>query len=545
MRTWDKSKPPTGPFALNRDAPQAENLVAWYPLGGAGKLWVPDYAGPNHLTLGTDPGLTVGQAGAPVLPLVAASSQYLEGVIAGASTLPLTLAGWCKTTSTGSLGVPICVGTNGGNARLQIQKDTSTRQIGAAIVNSAGSGNTISFTTSSSYTDNVDFHAAAVYTSSTSRQAFLNGIGSSVDTMSITASGMDRVLLGGRRNSSSVGAFWGGHLGEWGVWAQADDATMIALRADPGSRFELWYPLRSKRWISLASGGNYTAAIAESTAFADSASSQAALGAAASEAALLSSAQDAVVGRFATTAEAMALVDTANRSFGATGVAIEAVALDATHVAAYAATAVVSESMSLGDSKACGYAAIATTTESMALADTGNGALAGGAFSAGISEAVTLSHTKAELYGATATASDGVSLADIGSNVAALGSTASDALTLDAIASSGGAFGAASVAALDLADARAAAMSAVSSATDAMALTDARVSQLALSAALITQILLAEIAAATNSGGGEVTVIAGSITRPARDQESTRTTRNEQSDRTRRVQSGSRPARIG
>lgn len=260
MRTWDKSKPPTGPFALNRDAPQAENLVAWYPLGGAGKLWVPDYAGPNHLTLGTDPGLTVGQAGAPVLPLVSASSQYLEGTASAMSALPLTLAGWCNTTGTGAGGVPICVGTNGGNARIQIQKDTAARQIGAAVVSSAGTGNTVSYTSSSLYTDNIDFHAAAVFTSNTSRQAFLNGVGSAVDTSSVATSGMDRVLLGGRRNSTSVGAFWGGQIGEWGVWAQADDAAMIALRADPGKRFELWYPLRNKRWISIpAVGGSSNA----------------------------------------------------------------------------------------------------------------------------------------------------------------------------------------------------------------------------------------------------------------------------------------------
>lgn len=336
-------------------------------------------------------------------------------------------------------------------------------------------------------------------------------------------------------NAVYAGAIWSGKA--------LPVAKALALSRNP---WQLFQPLARNVYFGVpAAGGTYTASITDAIALAESASSQAALSASATESATLSHSQDAVIGRFSTIAEAMALVDTANRSFGSTGVASEAVAFDATHVAAYAATAVVSESMSLGDSKTCGYAAIATTTESMALADTGNGALAGGAFSAGISEAVTLSHTQAELYGATATASDGVSLADIGSNVAALGSTASDALTLDAIASSGGAFGAASVAALDLADARAAAMSAVSSATDAMALTDARVSQLALSAALITQILLAEIAAATNSGGGEVTVIAGSITRPARDQESTRTTRNQQSDRTRRVQSGTRPARIG
>lgn len=251
MRVWDKSKPPTGPFALNKDAPQAQGLVAWYPMGGAAKLWVPDYVGAAHLTLGTDPGLTVGRAGAPVLNPVTASSQYIEGDIVGASALPLTIACWVNTAGVSSAGVPICIGTNGGNGRVQIQGDVTLRNIGAATVSSAGAFNTVQYTTSL-YTDNVDFHAEAVFTSGTSRQAFLNGIGSAVDTTSATASGMDRLLLGARRNSTGVGVFWGGHIGEAGVWAQADDATMVALRADPGKRFELWYPLRSRKWISLS-----------------------------------------------------------------------------------------------------------------------------------------------------------------------------------------------------------------------------------------------------------------------------------------------------
>lgn len=256
MRVWDKSKPPLGPFTLNKDASQAQGLVAWYPMGGIGSLWVPDYVGSAHLTLGTTPAPTVGQSGAPGLALTSASSQYSEGVITAASALPLTIAAWLVTTSTGAVGVPICIGTNGANTRLQLQKDQTTRVVGAAVVDAAGAGNTVQYTSGpGSYVDNVEFHAAAVFTSSTSRQAFLNGVGSAVDTLSISISGMNRILLGGRRNSSSVGAFWGGQVGEVGVWNVALGATDVANLADPGSRFELWYPLRNRKWFSAGAPG--------------------------------------------------------------------------------------------------------------------------------------------------------------------------------------------------------------------------------------------------------------------------------------------------
>ena len=66
-RRWDKSKPPRGPFALNRDCPQAVGLVAWYPMGGVtGPKFIADHVGKAHLTLGTQGTMTRGVVGDPV-----------------------------------------------------------------------------------------------------------------------------------------------------------------------------------------------------------------------------------------------------------------------------------------------------------------------------------------------------------------------------------------------------------------------------------------------------------------------------------------------
>lgn len=512
MRTWDKSKPPTGPFSLNQDAPQAENLIAWYPLGKAGKLWVPDYAGPNHLTLGTDPGLTIGQAGGPVLQPVAASSQYLEGVASAMSALPLTLAGWCNTTSTGAAGVPICIGTSGGNARVQVQKDASTRQVAAAVANSAGSGAT-ALTTGSPYIDSVDFHAAAVFASSTSRQAFLNGIGSAVDATSIVTSGMDRVLLGGRRNSTGVGAFWGGQIGEWGVWAQADDAAMIALRADPGKRFELWYPLRNKRWISMPAGGagNASGAVASlsiGTAVAAATGSASASGAVA--VVTIGSVTATAVGS-ASAAASLSSVTIAPSAATAMGSALATGSLDGI-------TLVTPSASATGSALASGAVASVSVGAPTATANSNTNGNATGAVA-------SLSITPAS---ATATASGSASASVEPLSVSPPTATATGSATVSVTPASVSISAATATASAQTnGNAFAAFMELVLSPASASASGGASATGLFLGISLVSP-------TATADGGSPIQV-AGAITRQARAQQSTRPSR---------LQASGRPARI-
>lgn len=250
MRTWDKSKPPRGRFTLNADCAQAQGLVAWYPMGGAGGVFVPDFVGGNNLTTGMSGVHNLGKTGAPEESFTAASSQYSEGVYIGASALPLTLAGWCSDTTSGTARVVLCVGTNGANTRVQVVTDTAAH-IGAQSVDAAGT--TAVGYSAATYSNGVEFHYAAVFASATSRVAYLGGAAGTVQTTSIPTSGFNRILIGARRNNVGVGAYWNGNSAECGVWAQADTAAMILLRADFGRRFELWYPLRSKKWISMAS----------------------------------------------------------------------------------------------------------------------------------------------------------------------------------------------------------------------------------------------------------------------------------------------------
>lgn len=426
MRVWDKSKPPLGPFTLNKDAPQAQGLVAWYPMGGIGRLWVPDYLGDAHLTLGTQPTPIVGQSGAPGLSFVSASSQYSEGVITAATALPLTMAAWVSTANA-AVDIPMCIGTNGSNARIQIQKDNATRKIGVASVDAADTGNTVLFTTAS-YTDNVEFHAAAVCTSSTRRQAFLNGVGSAVDTVAVSISGMNRVLLGARRNSAGVGVFWGGQIGEACVWNVALSVAEVANLADPGSRFELWYPLRNRKWFS-AGGGSYTPAQSEALSLVDAVSLVAGFSASSSEALTLLDSSSVVANLGVTVSESLSLAELLDVKVGfAVSHTSGLVLVDSLSVLTNF-TSSASEAMSLSDSRSIVASLSASVSEAMTLTDP-NSASAAGDYSVSITESLSLIDSLSNLAALGVGISEALALADSESCVAALSASSSDAMAL-------------------------------------------------------------------------------------------------------------------
>ncbi len=109
IRRWDKSKPPTGPFALNRDCPQAQGLVAWWPMGGAGVGYAQDLAGITHASPGTiASAMTLGDDGRPALSLVQASNQYLVAATCPVSAVPLTLTSWARPDGSVQTTIFVC-----------------------------------------------------------------------------------------------------------------------------------------------------------------------------------------------------------------------------------------------------------------------------------------------------------------------------------------------------------------------------------------------------------------------------------------------------
>jgi Concanavalin A-like lectin/glucanases superfamily len=257
-RRWDKSKPPIGPWALNRDCLQAQGLVAWYPLYGAGmdqasnSIWIPDAIGRVCPNVGLAANLVLGPTGEPAIKGSSAGT-YAEALAVPLTSLPLSLYSWATYgTSVGNAQCLVSLCTDGANARVQLQTN-SAGLAQAVTVDSAGTQNQAS--ASIGLNVGQGYHLCATYLSTTSRVIYQDGLAVGSDTTSSVSNNWNRLLLGSRRNSGGVGLPWLGLQMDSGVYSLALSADQVAKLADRGTRFELYYPLRSAKWMSLASSG--------------------------------------------------------------------------------------------------------------------------------------------------------------------------------------------------------------------------------------------------------------------------------------------------
>ena len=269
-RRWDKSKPPRGPFTVNRDCPQAAGLVGWWPMGGpSGAKLVFDHVGKAHLAGTTSPP-TLGPTGAPNC-VFNGSSDVLTAAAAPVTAMPLTLAGWATAGSASLVGSILSIDAGlaaFGSAnfyRLVVVGSASPKQVRA---NQGESASEVQATYGAGWVAGREFHAAGVFSGVASRDVYYNGALGASDTTNLTAPTVSQTVLG-RHSVTGSEQYWAGNLGEAGVWAVALPAHIIARLSDPGTRFELWYPLRGKRWISLGGGTTLNATLIDAAAAAD------------------------------------------------------------------------------------------------------------------------------------------------------------------------------------------------------------------------------------------------------------------------------------
>lgn len=151
----------------------------------------------------------------------AASSQYLETGSSPISGYPCAIGGWFKLASKAAITVCASIGTNGGNARVQLYFVPAVSRWYLESVNSAG-------TSSGGSAGTVDpsvgvwYHLLAVFASATDRKLYVNGVLDMSNTTNIAVSGMDRMLIGARRNSTGVGVHFNGDVGDVGYWNVAN-----------------------------------------------------------------------------------------------------------------------------------------------------------------------------------------------------------------------------------------------------------------------------------------------------------------------------------
>lgn len=155
------------------------------------------------------------------------TANYLSNTTIPFSAAPATIAAWVYKTST-AIGGVAGVTKNSNNATFRVYVDASSK-----VVATHYNGTTVgAAVTTASVSTNTWTHVAAVFNTTASRSAFLNGANKVTNTTSVTgALTFDRTLLGALGNTSSVGSPLAGYLAEVAMWDIALSDADIAVLA--------------------------------------------------------------------------------------------------------------------------------------------------------------------------------------------------------------------------------------------------------------------------------------------------------------------------
>lgn len=155
---------------------------------------------------------------------VAASTQYLSTATTPITGTPVTLACWFyKDLSLNTRLVDLVDTTNGSS--FQIRANT-TNAIGARAGASATNQSNVGTQVLNQWR-----HAAGVFTSSTSRTAYVDGTAGTTDTTSVTPSDADFIMIGAGNSTASPLTPHDGRIADVGIWDVALTADEIAALA--------------------------------------------------------------------------------------------------------------------------------------------------------------------------------------------------------------------------------------------------------------------------------------------------------------------------
>jgi len=161
-----------------------------------------------------------------------ASTEYLEVTSTPVTATPLTLACWFYSDTTAIIQTLIAVHNHGlpiQSFTLDIRGDIGGDPIHAATTQSSADSHAA---TSSGYSANTWHHAAAVFTSPTSRAAFIDGGSKGTNTTSRTPSSIDHINIGALDYSIGQAGAMSGRIAEAAIWNVAlTDAEVASLAA--------------------------------------------------------------------------------------------------------------------------------------------------------------------------------------------------------------------------------------------------------------------------------------------------------------------------
>ena len=190
------------------------------------------------------------------------------------SAEPFTFASWVNSDVTSTLEYVLSVGDNSGLDHWGIGIDASDQAIAQAIGAATGTSTTTATISSSTW-----HHVVGVFTSSTSRTAYLDGTAGTENTTSVSPGFLNETAIGKRSRSAGGSDPWDGKISEVAIWNVALTAGEIKtlsngvspFRVRPESLLAYWpmHGLTSSSNETDYSGGGNTMTQAGTPASAD------------------------------------------------------------------------------------------------------------------------------------------------------------------------------------------------------------------------------------------------------------------------------------
>jgi hypothetical protein len=154
------------------------------------------------------------------------TSQYLSTASAPASGTPMTIAAWCRGPVGAGGRAVAAVGVNAGTHRNQLNMNGTTVQV---FSQGATAGHTHDTGTIAS--TGALFHFAGVFSSSSSRTGYINGVAGTTGIVDVGSQNAANTITIGARWNTSIGNYYDNDIAEVGVWNVELTAAEIASLA--------------------------------------------------------------------------------------------------------------------------------------------------------------------------------------------------------------------------------------------------------------------------------------------------------------------------
>jgi len=156
--------------------------------------------------------------------LTSASSQYLSAASAPLTVEPITMALWFRPASLIDGQCLLTLGSSAGVARYQISANAASNQV--LVIKTADGGTQSNSTNTASFAVGQWMHIAGVFSSTTNRIGYINGVAGTANTTSVGTATPDRIVIGARL-TGGFSQYTNGDIAEVGVWNQALTADEI------------------------------------------------------------------------------------------------------------------------------------------------------------------------------------------------------------------------------------------------------------------------------------------------------------------------------